>query len=208
MALDIKEDKDLNEKFSELFKSNKRNIFLFSLIFIVTYFAISFYLSQGERKQLIASDIYQKVQLAKELDHIEALTSELKNNFPGTVYAARSSIFLGNIYFKNKDYSKAGEFYIWASKNTSESSISSLANYQYGIMLHVEKKYELAIRVVKEIKDNGFIGLKNNLLGDIYQSAGESTLALEHFQLAYDFYDNKNDLAKVIKLKIDAISKN
>ena len=27
MALDIKEDKDLNEKFSELFKSNKRNIF-------------------------------------------------------------------------------------------------------------------------------------------------------------------------------------
>jgi len=208
MALDIKEDKDLNEKFSELFKSNKKNIFLFSLIFIVIYFAISFYISQGEKKQLIASDLYQKVQLAKELDDIDALTSELKNNFPETVYASRSSIFLGNIYFKNKDYSNAGECYKWASKNTSESSISSLANYQYGIMLYVEKKYELAISVVKDIKNDGFIGLKNNLLGDIYYSAGENNLALEHFQLAYDFYNNKNDLAKVIKLKIDAISKN
>ena len=49
MALDLNEDKDLNEKVSDFFSKNKKNIILYSIIFLVFYFASTFYISQCEK---------------------------------------------------------------------------------------------------------------------------------------------------------------
>ena len=208
MALDLNEDKDLNEKISEFFSKNKKNIILYTLIFIVIYTAATIYISRGEKKNFLASDLYQKIQLANEMNDIEALTNELKENYFKTPYASRASIYLGNFYFKNKNFSKANESYKWAADNATEPSISSLANYQLGIMLFSQQDFDNAIVTASEIKDSGFIGLKNNLLGDLYSSIGKLDDARKCYQTAYDFYKDKNDLAKVVKTKIDSIIKN
>jgi len=206
MALDLNEDKDLNDKVSDFFSKYKKNIILYSIIFLVFYFALTFYISQDEKKYFLASDLYQKIQLAKELTDAEGLVNELKEKYANTAYASRASIYLGNIYFKNKDFSKAQESYEWATDNTPESSISSLAYYQLGVMSFTQKEFEAGIEYAKLINDNGFIGLKNNLLGDLYNSISKSAEAKNHYEIAYDFYKDKNDLAKVIKIKIDSIS--
>ena len=208
MALDLNEHKDINEKVSDFFSKYKNNIILYSLIFIVFYFASTFYISQDEKKYFLASDLYQKVQLTNEINDIEGLTNELRENYAKTSYASRASIYLGNIYFKNKDFSKAKESYTWAADNASEASISSLANYQLGVMLFSQKDFDNAIVAANSIKGIGFSGLKNNLLGDLFSSLGKLEDAREYYQLAYEFYKDKNDLAKVIKIKIDSISQN
>jgi len=141
MALDLNEDKDLNEKVSDFFSKNKKNIILYSIIFLVFYFASTFYISQSEKKYFLASDLYQKIQLAKEITDVEGLANELKEKHANTAYASRASIYLGNIYFKNKDFSKAKESYKWAVENAPETSISSLANYQLGVMLFFTKRF-------------------------------------------------------------------
>jgi len=205
MALDLNEDKDLNEKISNFFSKNKKNIILCSIIFIVFYFASTFYISQGEKKFLLASDLYQKIQLANEIIDIERLTNELKENYSNTSYASRASIYLGNYYFKNKDFSKARESYLWSSNNAIEPTIRSLANYQLAVMLNSQKDYETALQFVNLLNDNGFIGLKNNLLGDIYNSLGKHKDAKKSYEAAYSFYKDKNDLARVVKIKIDSI---
>ena len=205
MALDLNEDKDLNEKVLDFFSKNKKNIILYCILFIVFYFASTFYISHGEKKYFLASDLYQKVQLASEINDAEVLVNELKEKYATTPYASRASIYIGNIYFKNKDFSKAQVSYIWAADNSPELSISSLAYYQHGVMLFSQNEYEDAIELADKIDDSGFVGLKNNLLGDSYNSLRQSKEALDHYLLAYDFYKDKNDLAKVIKLKIDAI---
>ena len=206
MALDINEGKDLNEKVSDFFSKNKKNIILYSLIFILFYFASTFYISQDEKKYFLASDLYQKVQSTNEITDIERLTYELKDNYAKTAYASRASIYLGNIYFKNKDFSKAQEFFKWAADNATENSISSLANYQLSVMLFSQKDFDNAIFAANSIKDNGFKGLKNNLLGDLFSSLGKLEDARKYYQTAYEFYKDKNDLAKVVKIKIDSIS--
>ena len=206
MALDLNEDKDLNEKVSDFFSKNKKNIILYSIIFLVFYFASTFYISLGEKKYFLASDLYQKIQLTNEINDVEGLANELKEKHPNTAYASRASIYLGNIYFKNKDFSKAQESYEWATDNTPESSISSLAYYQLGVMSFTQKEFVAGIEYAKLINDNGFIGLKNNLLGDLYNAISKSGEAKNHYEIAYDFYKDKNDLAKVIKIKIDSIS--
>jgi predicted negative regulator of RcsB-dependent stress response len=208
MALDLNADKDINEKVSDFFSKHKKNIILYSLIFIVFYFGSTFYISQDEKKYFLASDLYQKVQLTNEINDIEGLTNELRENYAKTSYASRASIYLGNIYFKNKDFSKAKESYTWAADNASEASISSLANYQLGVMLFSQKDFDNAIVAANSIKGIGFSGLKNNLLGDLFSSLGKLEDARKHYQLAYEFYKDKNDLAKVIKIKIDSISQN
>jgi len=208
MALDLNEDKDLNEKVSDFFSKNKKNIILYSIIFLVFYFASTFYMSQGEKKYLLASDLYQKIQLANEITDAEGLANELKEKYASTAYASRASIYLGNIYFKNKDFSKAKESYKWASDNARETSIGSLANYQLGVMLFSQKDFDNAMLAANSIKDNGFIGLKNNLLGDLFSSLGKLEDARKSYQTAYEFYKDKNDLAKVVKIKIDSISQN
>jgi predicted negative regulator of RcsB-dependent stress response len=195
MALDLNEDKDLNEKLSDFFSKNKKNIILYSLIFIVFYFASTYYFSQDEKKYLLASDLYQKVQLAYEL----------KEKYPNTAYASRASIYLGNLYFKNKDYPKANDSYKWAADNAPEAPISSLANYQLGVMLFSQKDFDNAIHAANAINDNGFIGLKNYLLGDLFHSLGKSEDAIKYYKTAYEFYKDKNDLARVVKIKIDSI---
>ena len=45
----------------------------------------------------------------------------------------------------------------------------------------------------------------NYVLGDIYYAKNDNKKALEFYEIAFNFYNNKNDLAKVIKTKIDAI---
>jgi len=208
MALDLNEDKDINEKISDFFSKNKKNIILYSLIFIVFYFASTFYISQGEKKYLLASDLYQKVQQASEMNDIKELTNELKENYAKTAYASRASIYLGNFHFKNKDFFNAQKSYTWAADNAPEPSISSLANYQLGILLFSQKDFDNAILAVNKIKDSGFIGLKNNLLGDLNSSIKKFDNARKHYQIAYEFYKDKNDLAKVVKIKIDSIGQN
>jgi len=206
MAIDLNEDKDLNEKISDFFSKNKKNIILYSLIFVVFYFSSTFYISQQEKKYFLASDLYQKVQLTNEIIDIEKLTNELKDNYAKTAYASRASIYLGNFYFKNKDFIKAQESYKWAADNATENSISSLANYQLGVMLFSQKDFDNAIISANAINDIGFIGLKNNLLGDLFNSLGKLEDARKYYQTAYEFYKDKNDLAKVVKVKIDSIS--
>jgi len=208
MALDLNEDKDLNEKVSDFFSKNKKNIIFYFILFLVFYIASTFYITQNEKKYFLASDLYQKIQLTRVVTDAEGLVNELKENYSKTTYASRASIYLGNLYFKNKDFSKANESYKWAVENAPESSISSLANYQLGILLFSQKDSENAILVASAINDNGFKGLKNNLLGDLFHSIGKLEDARKHYQVAYEFYKDKSDLAKVVKLKIDSIGQN
>jgi len=73
-------------------------------------------------------------------------------------------------------------------------------------MLFSQKDFDNAIISANAINDIGFIGLKNNLLGDLFNSLGKLEDARKYYQTAYEFYKDKNDLAKVVKIKIDSIS--
>jgi predicted negative regulator of RcsB-dependent stress response len=206
MALDLKDEKDINDKFSEFFIKNKRKIILYSIIFIIFYFASSFYMSQDEKKQLIASDLYQRVQLINDFNDKVIIVDKLKIDFANTPYSSRASIYLGNIYQKNKDFDKAKENYRWAGENAIEKSIASLANYQYASMLLIQGSYDDSLLYANKINDFGFFGLKADLLGDINAKLEKKDEARNFYKQALDFYKDKNDLAKVIKIKLDALN--
>jgi len=206
MALDLNNEKDLNDKLSELFSRNKKNI-LISIFLFVTFYVLFIYISGSDEKKLFeASNMYQKIQLSKNVNDSDEIVSELKENFKDTPYAARASVFLGNVYSKEKKYDIAKDYYIWSIQNAVEPSIKSLAHYQLGLNYYVTEDYKSAFQEANNIEGDGFLGLKNYLLGDIYLKMNNKKEALKCYQIAFDYYIDKNDLAKVVKTKIDAIS--
>ena len=69
----------------------------------------------------------------------------------------------------------------------------------------MKNELDMAEESASSINSHGYEGLKNIVLGDIYIARNNNDKALEFYQLAFNFYINKNDLSKVIKTKIDAI---
>jgi len=206
MALDLNNEKDLNDKFSDFFSRYKKNIFISTVLFI-TFYVLTLYISgNNEKKLFLASNMYQKVLLTKNIIDADVIVSELKHNFKDTPYASRSAIFLGNLYSKEKKYDIAKDNYIWAMQNAIEPSLKSLSHYQLGINYYLLEDYKSALQEANKIEDGGFIGLKNYLLGDIYLKMNNKKEALKSYQITFDYYVDKNDLAKVVKTKIDAIS--
>jgi len=206
MALDLNNEKDLNDKFSDFFSRYKKNIFI-SIVLFITFYVLTLYISgNNEKKLFLASNMYQKVLLTKNIIDADVIVSELKHNFKDTPYASRSAIFLGNLYSKEKKYDIAKDNYIWAMQNAIEPSLKSLSHYQLGINYYLLEDYKSALQEANKIEDGGFIGLKNYLLGDIYLKMNNKKEALKSYQITFEYYVDKNDLAKVVKTKIDAIS--
>ena len=153
----------------------------------------------------MASEIYQKIQVDFQNKDIKNYVTELKNKYPSSPYAGRSSLILAQSFYNNNNIDAALDEYDWAIIYSKEKSIQSLALYSKARLFLLKNELDLAEITVNDIKSKGFDGLKNYLLGDIYSLKKDNLKAKGFYDLVLNFYSNKNDLSKVIKTKIDAI---
>jgi len=205
MAVDLNDDNSLNEKAVNFWEKNKKNIAYVFIIFIAVYLSSNFYFSNQNKSLFLASEIYQKIQVDFQNKDIKNYVTELKNKYPSSPYAGRSSLILAQSFYNNNNIDSALDEYDWAIINSKEKSIQSLALYSKARLYLLKNELDLAEITVNDINSKGFDGLKNYLLGDIYSLKKDNLKAKGFYDLALNFYSNKNDLSKVIKTKIDAI---
>ena len=205
MAVDLNDDNSLNEKAVNFWEKNKKNIAYVFIIFIAVYLSSNFYFSNQNKSLFLASEIYQKIQVDLQNKDIKNYVTELKNKYPSSPYAGRSSLILAQSFYNNNNIDAALDEYDWAIINSKEKSIQSLALYSKARLYLLKNELDLAEITVNDINSKGFDGLKNYLLGDIYSLKKDNLKAKGFYDLALNFYSNKNDLSKVIKTKIDAI---
>jgi len=205
MAVDLNDDNSLNEKAVNYWEKNKKNIAYVFIIFIAVYLSSNFYFSNQNKSLFLASEIYQKIQVDFQNKDIKNYVTELKNKYPSSPYAGRSSLILAQSFYNNNNIDAALDEYDWAIINSKEKSIQSLALYSKARLYLLKNELDLAEITVNDINSKGFDGLKNYLLGDIYSLKKDNLKAKGFYDLALNFYSNKNDLSKVIKTKIDAI---
>jgi predicted negative regulator of RcsB-dependent stress response len=205
MAVDLNDDNSLNEKAVNFWEKNKKNIAYVFIIFIAVYLSSNFYFSNQNKSLFLASEIYQKIQVDFQNKDIKNYVTELKNKYPSSPYAGRSSLILAQSFYNNNNIDAALDEYDWAIINSKEKSIQSLALYSKARLYLLKNELDLAEITVNDINSKGFDGLKNYLLGDIYSLKKDNLKAKGFYDLALNFYSNKNDLSKVIKTKIDAI---
>ena len=205
MAVDINDDNSLNEKAVNFWKKNKKNIIFGVILFVAIYLSTNFYFAKQKSSHFLASEIYQKIQLEFTDGDISQYVTELKTEHSNSPYAGRASLILAQSHYKNNNIEDALVELDWVINNSIEQSIKSLALYSKAKLYLIQNKLDQAEESANLIDSLGFEGLKNIVLGDIYLLRKNSDEALKFYQQAYNFYNNKNDLSKVIKTKIDAI---
>jgi predicted negative regulator of RcsB-dependent stress response len=205
MAVDLNDDNSLNEKAANFWEKNKKYIIFGVILFVAIYFSTNFYFTNQKKSHFVASEIYQKIQLEFEDGDISSYVTELKAEHGNSPYAGRASLILAQSHSKNNKVEDALVELDWVINNSFEQSIKSLALYSKAKLYLMKNELEQAEKNVNLINTQGYEGLKNIVLGDIYLSRKNNEKALEFYQLAFNFYVNKNNLSKVIKTKIDAI---
>jgi len=206
MANDIDEEMQADQ-IKTFWHAYKKFIIITLLLIVASYTGYQFYHSSEIKSAESASQLYQEVIIEK-LDNVETIKLKVKTlqeNHTNTPYAGRASIYLSRILFEEKNNNEAMEALIWASENAKEKSIQSLAYYALSNSYLVTKEIDKAKIAAEKISTPGYVGLKNDLLGDIYLLMNDKDMARASFKSALAFYDNKSELAKVVQTKLDAI---
>ena len=206
MAFD--NDEQQSEHFKNFYNLHKFKIFSAIAVFLVAFFAYQYLESVNQSNDEEASQLFQDVLVSKigNIDEIKSKVGMLQNDFSNSPYAARASIYYSKLLVETGDYSAAAKELIWASGDNIEPSIQSLANYLLGNLYLVEKKLDEALEVANKIITEGYIGLANDLKGDIYIALGDKENAIKSYELALNYFGGQGELHKVIENKLNSIS--
>jgi len=206
MAFD--NDEQQSEHFKNFYNLHKAKIFSTIAVFLLAFFAYQYLESVNQSNDEEASQLFQDVLVSKvdNIDEIKLKVDELQNNFRSSPYAARASIYYSKLLVETGDYSAAAKELIWSSGENIEPSIQSMANYLLGNLYLVEKKLDEALEVANKIITDGYIGLANDLKGDIYLAKGDKENAIKSYELALNYFGGQGELHKVIENKLNSIS--
>jgi predicted negative regulator of RcsB-dependent stress response len=206
MAFD--NDEQQSEYFKNFYNLHKVKIFSAIAVFLVAFFTYQYLKGLNESKDQEASQLFQDVLVSKigNIDEIKSKVDLLQSDFSNSPYAARASIYYSKLLVETGDYSAAAKELIWASGKNIEPSIQSMANYLLGNLYLVEKKLDEALEVANKIITDGYIGLANDLKGDIYLAKGDKVNAIKSYELALNYFGGQGELHKVIENKLNSIS--
>ena len=205
MALDTEEEQV--EKLEHIWNSYKWLIIVVIIALLGMYFAYNFYSDQKIKNTSQASQLYQEILITKitDIDIITEKVALLKKISSNTPYASRSAIYLSKLYSQEKNNEAAIKELIWASENTPEESIKSMANYLLANIYFVTDKLDDAMMAAVKIDTIGFQTLKKDIIGDIYLKQDNKEEARKSYIEALQLYKGQGDIRKVIQNKIDSI---
>ena len=205
MALDTEEEQV--EKIQNIWNSYKWVIILVIIVLLGMYFAYNFYSDQKVKNTAQASQLYQEILITKltDIDSITEKVTLLKKGSSNTPYASRSAIYLSKLYSQDNNNEAAIKELIWASENTPEESIKSIANYLLANIYLVTDKFDDAMMTAKKIDTIGFQTLTKDIIGDIYLKQSNEEEARKSYMEALKVYKGQGDIRKVIQNKIDSI---
>ena len=205
MALDTEEEQV--EKLERIWNSYKWLIVVVIVVFSGIYFVYGFYSDQKIKNTEQASQLYQEILIKKitDIDLIIEKVALLKKSSSNTPYASRSAIYLSKLYSQENKNEEAIKELIWASQNTSEESIESIAYYLLANIYFVTNKLDEAMASAIKINTIGFQTLAKDIIGDIYLKQGNKEEARKSYLEALKLYKGQGDIRKVIQNKIDSM---
>ena len=206
MALDLEEQEQLDE-----FKVwwNKYGKLAINLVLaaLVAYAAWQGYQYFQQKKSVEASTLYQNLLMTEptKLGDIKTQSATLMQNYAATPYAGRAAVLAAKQNFAANDSKSAKSQLEWAIANAKESSVKAIASLQLASILLAEKNYDGAQKVLSADIDKGYVGLKDNLQGDVFLAQGKQAEAKKSFETALPNLDENGRLYQFTKQKLEAL---
>lgn len=206
MALDLDDQEQLDEVKLWWNKYGKLTINLV-LAAIIAYAAWQGYQYFTHKKAVEASEIYQTLgQLdSSKSAEIKEMTGKLMADYAGTPYAGRAAVMQAKIQFGASDIDGAKVQLEWAKANALETPIKAIASLQLARILLDSKDYANAEKALSGDFDSGYIGLKQDLQGDILLAQGKIDEAKKIYAEALANLDSEGRLYLFTKQKLESL---
>ena len=206
MAYDLEEQEQLDE-FKAWWKKNGSMAINLVLAGLVVYAAWQGYHYYQNKKAVEASELYQALVVTdiNKTAEIKTQSAKLMDSFSGTPYAGRAAVFAAKANFSANDDKSAKSQLEWATKNAKESAIKAIASLQLASILFEEKSYDEAQKVLLNISDKGYEGLKANMQGDVFLAQGKQAEAKKAYEIALQSLDTQGKLHQYTRQKLESL---
>lgn len=206
MAYDLEEQEQLDE-FKAWWKKNGKLATNLVLSALIAYTAWQGYGYYQNKKSIEASTLYQTLVVteASKLAEIKTQAAKLTADYASTPYAGRAAILAAKASLAASDTKAAKAQLEWAAKNAKESTTKAIASLQLAGILFEEKNYDTALQLLKNDADKGFMGLKEDLKGDIYLAQGKKTEAKKAYEAALNELDAQGRMQQYTRQKLEAL---
>ena len=206
MALDLEEQEQVDE-LKALWKKYGAYITRGVIAFFVLYGLFQGWGYYQTKQSLGASELYQSIVVLDEKNTKDILekSQKLIDDFSGTPYAGRAAILFAKASYLDGNKDKAKEKLDWATSHAKESATESIALIQLGQILVEEKNYEDALKKVNDVENEGYLGLSNDLKGDILNAMGKKEEAKKAYQEALKRFGPKDPYAKFTQEKLESL---
>ena len=206
MALDLEEQEQVDE-LKALWKKYGAYITRGVIAFFVLYGLFQGWGYYQTKQSLGASELYQSIVVLDEKNTKDILekSQKLMDDYSGTPYAGRAAILFAKASYLEGNKDKAKEKLAWASSHAKESATESIALIQLGQILVEEKKYEDALKKANDVDNEGYLGLSNDLKGDILNAMGKKEEAKKAYQEALKRFGPKDPYAKFTQEKLESL---
>ena len=206
MALDLEEQEQVDE-LKALWKKYGAYVTRGVIAFFVLYGLFQSWSYYQTKQSLGASELYQSIVVLDEKNTKDILekSQKLMDDYSGTPYAGRAAILFAKASYLEGNKDKAKEKLVWASSHAKESATESIALIQLGQILVEEKKYEDALKRASDVDNDGYLGLSNDLKGDILNAMGKKEDAKKAYQEALKRFGPKDPYAKFTQEKLESL---
>ncbi|WP_047536926.1 YfgM family protein [Methylotenera versatilis] len=206
MAYDLEEQEQLDE-FKAWWKKSGKLISNLILVVLLAYAGWQGYHYFQAKKSVEASTLYQTLVTTdtSKLADIQAQATKLTADYAGTPYAGRAAIYAAKVNIAANDHKNAKTQLEWAAKNAKESTTKAIASLQLAGILFEEKSYDAALKLLSSDSDKGFVGLKEDLKGDIYMAQGKKTEAKKAYETALIELDSQGRLSQYTRQKLESL---
>ena len=206
MALDLEEQEQVDE-LKALWKKYGTYITKAVIAFFVLYGLFQGWGYYQNKQSLNASEAYQSIVVLDEKNTKEIMqkAQSLIDAYGGTPYAGRAAILFAKASYAEGAKDKAKEKLEWASSHAKESATESIALIQLGQILLEEKKYEEALKKANEVDNEGYLGLSNDLKGDVLNAMGKKEDAKKAYLEALKRFGPKDPYAKFTQEKLETL---
>ncbi len=161
-----------------------------------------------QRQAAGAAVLFDEIERAvaeKDVSRIDRTYSDIKQNFPKTIFAQQGALLAARGLHDAGEASKARSALEWAAAQSQDEGLQGVAQLRLAAMLMESGALEEAEKVLDATKVQAFEGLVADRKGDIYAQLGQMDRARQAYQKSYQLMADSSEYRRLVEVKLNAL---
>lgn len=206
-AFDLEEQERL-DALKDWWKENSAYIYVGLTAFIIAIAGVQgwrYYKAQrGDQVAELYAE-FDKTAQGGDAKKTRDAAVRLQEQYPGSLQAAEAALVAARLAYEANDAAGAEAGLRWVIEKSSSPQLQHIARLRLAAVLLDQKKYDDALKLLDDNKDEAFASLTADLKGDIYFAQGKLAEARASYKLALEKALANAPTRQLIQVKLDTL---